>query len=314
MEKLIVTGASGFVGRALVPKLIAKGKMVYALSRHPPEAAPNCIPLAGDVTKANLGLESVPSGIDAIYHLAAVHRLSDSNPEEIWLTNVDGTQNVIDLCLKHGIPKLYFCSTAYTQGRNPYERSKSLCDQMVMESGIPEVVIFKPSIIMGTKGNFYPGHFSQFIALLIKIHKRAELIRRGVEGTLRLPVVEPAFRISGNPDSKLNLITVDSVVDNIVRIRKPGTFWLTNPAPPTTSELASWVGEVIMVDLRFVRGAFKPTPIESQFIRLVAAFKPYLEGDDLPSNLKHCQPEVDKKFIKWTVLNTLGRMSGLGEV
>jgi len=314
MEKLIVTGASGFVGSALVLKLIAKGKRVYALSRHPPETAPNLIPLAGDVTKANLGLESVPSDIDAIYHLAAIHRLSDNNAEEIWLTNVDGTQNVIDFCLKHSVPRLYFCSTAYTQGRNPYENSKSLCEQMVMESGIPEVVIFKPSIIMGTKSNFYPGHFSQFIALLIKIHKRAELIRRKVEGTLRLPVVYPAFRISGNPDSKLNLITVDSVVNNMALIRKPGIFWLTNPTPPTTRELASWVGEVIMVDLRFVRDAFRPTPIESQFIRLAAAFKPYLEGDDFPSNLKHCQPEVDKKFIRWTVLNTLGRTSGLGEV
>jgi len=314
MKNLIVTGASGFVGSSFVPKLIAKGKRVYALSRHPPEIAPNLIPLTGDVTKQNLGLDSVPEKIDAIYHLAAIHRISNNNAEEIWLTNIDGTQNVIDFCLKHSIPRLYFCSTAYTQGRNPYEKSKAFCEQMVTESGIPEVTIFKPSIIMGTKSNFYPGHVSQFIALLIKIHKRAELIRRKVEGTLRLPVVEPAFRISGDPDSKLNLVTVDSVVNNMVRIKKPGKFWLTNPDPPTIRELAGWIGEVIMVDLRIVPDTFKPTPIESQFIRMAAAFKPYLEGDDFPSNLKRCQPEVDKTFIQWTVLNTLNRMSGLGEV
>lgn len=314
MEKVIVTGASGFVGCSLVPKLIAKGKMVYALSRHPPEMAPNLIPLDGDITKPNLGLENVPSEIDAIYHLAAIHRISNDNSQEILHTNVDGTQNVIDFCLKNRVPRLYFCSTAYTEGRNTYERSKAYCEDMVKNSGIPKVAIFKPSIIMGTRDNFYPGHFSQFAALLIKIHRRAEVMRRKVEGTLRLPILEPVFRISGDPKAKLNLVPIDSVVEGMANINGEGLFWLTNPKPPTLGKLAEWLSGVIMVDLRIVPEQFKLTAIESQFIRLAAAFKPYLAGDDFPSDLRLCQPKIDKRFIQWTVLSTLKRISGLGEV
>ena len=298
----------------MIPKLIAKGNKIYALSRHPPASAENLIPIVGDITKLGLGLEKVPRGISAVYHLAAIHRLSENNAEEIEHTNVDGTQSVIDFCLRHRIPKLYFCSTAYTQGRNTYERTKAECERMVLESGISEVTIFKPSIIMGTKSNFYPGHFSQFAVLLVKIHKRAEIVRRKVEGTLRLPVIEPVFRIRGNTDSKLNLVPIDAVVDSMSRFKKKGVYWLTNPQPPTLGELAKWLGEFIMVDIRVIPEEFKQTPIEAQFERLAAAFKPYLGGDDFQSDLEDCRPAIDKRFIQWTVMSTLKRLTGVGEM
>jgi len=302
--EVLVTGASGFLGRALTPKLVARGDTVYGLSRHPPEVSEKLIPLVGDITELNLGLNEVPKGIQAVYHLAAIHHLGKDKDGNIWKTNVVGTSNVIDFCLSHNIPRLYFCSTAFTigSGRNPYEESKILCEKMVHDSGIPHVTIFKPSVVMGTKEHPYPGHFSQFVTLLIKAHGRAELIRRKVEGTLRLPILEPVFRFRGNPGGCLNLVTVDAVAEGISKFKSKGTHWLTNPYPPTLGQLADWISEVIMVRFRIQSNNFHKTPIEAMVAQRASAFEPYLWGDSFPSHLRG-HPPITKEFIHETIIS-----------
>lgn len=303
MSNLLVTGASGFVGTGLIEKLLEKGHRVYGLSRHPPEAKENLIPLVGDILEPNLGLKGVPKDIHAIHHLAGIHSLGEDKDGSIWLTNVDGTQNVVDFCITRDIPHLYFTSTAYTQGRNTYERSKALCETIVNESSIPKVTIFKPSIIMGTPQHFYPGHFSQFVALVIRVHQWADTVRRKIEGTLRLPIIEPVFRLKVNPKGKLNLIPIEDVAEAMVKIDQVGTYWLTHPDPPTLEQLLAWIGEFIMIKIKLVPD-FKPTPIEAAFVKMSAAFIPYLWGDDFPSDLKDC-PLITKEFVYDTIKKTI---------
>ena len=300
---ILVTGGSGFVGQALTPRLLNKGHKVYSLSRHPPAPSENLVPLIGDILQPNLGLSEGPKDIHAVHHLAAIHRLGEDKDGSIWETNVEGTQNVIDFCLKHNIPHLYFTSTAYTQGRNTYERSKAFCESMIKASDIPKVTLFKPSIVMGTAEHFYPGHFSQFVTLIIKIHQRAEIVRRKIEGTLRLPIIEPAFRLRANPAGKLNLVPIDAIADAMADIEEPGTFWLTHPDPPTLAQLVEWVGSFIMVKIQ-IEPLFRATPIEALFTKMSAAFTPYLWGDDFPSDLKKCPP-ITEEFITSTIKRSL---------
>ena len=303
--KVLLTGASGFLGTALTPKLIARGDVVYGLSRHPPAPGKDLIPLQGDITQWNLGLEGIPKGIHSVYHLAAIHKLGEDKDGNIWQTNILGTVNVIDFCLRNKISRLYFCSTAYTvgEGRNIYEKSKILCERLVQASGIPHITIFKPSVVMGTKEYPYPGHFSQFVSAVIRVHKRAELIRGKIEGTLRLPVIEPVFRIEGDPEGKLNLVPVDKVIEAMVGTKNEGTYWLTNPYPPSLATLVDWVGEFIMIRMKILP-FFRPTPIELMFQKLIPAFGPYLHGDDFPSDVKDC-PRTTREFIHQTIRNSL---------
>jgi len=298
---ILVTGASGFLGTVLVDRLLEKGHRVYGVSRHPPAPRKNLIPLRGDIIQPDLGLTiEVPRDIHAVHHLAGVHSLGEDKDGSIWRTNVLGTRSVIDFCARYKIPRLYFTSTAYTLGRNTYERSKALCESELKESDIPHVTIFKPSVVMGTEKHPYPGHFSQFVSAVIKIHQRAEIIRRKIEGTLRLPILEPVFRIKGNPEGKLNLVIVDVVAEAMANTDKEGTFWLTNPDPPTLGQLVEWAGEFIMVKMR-IEPEFKPTPIEAQFAKMANAFVPYLEGDDFPSDLESCS--ITRGFIHETIKN-----------
>jgi len=303
---ILVTGASGFIGKALIPKLLEKGHRVYGLSRHPPPAGKNIIPRKGDITQPDLGLKDVPANIAAVYHLAGIHSLGEDKDGSIWKTNVEGTKNVLEFCLKHDIPRLYFTSTAYTWPVNPYGLSKIENERAITEFAKEhsiELTILKPSIVMGTAEHPYPGHFSRFISAVIRIHRRAELIRRKIEGTLRLPVIEPLFRIKGNPEGKLNLIQIDQVAWGMANIEKAGTFWLTHPDPPTLQQIADWVGEVIMVRMKF-EPEFKPTPIEAAFQKMAAAFAPYLQGDNFPSNLQ-LSPPIIKSFIQETAKRTV---------
>jgi nucleoside-diphosphate-sugar epimerase len=235
-------------------------------------------------------------------HLAGIHslRLKDADGS-IWKTNVDGTHNVLEFCVRNDISRLFFTSTAYTWPVNPYGcskiRNEEEISQFVQKHGL-KVTIFKPSIVMGSEHHPYPGHFAQFIMGLVKMNKRVESVRRRVEGVLRLPILEPAFRIKGNAEGSLNLVPIDAVAQAITEIEEEGTFWLTNPQPPKIGDLAEWVGEVIRMRL-YIQRDFRANPIEAMFRRKARAFLPYLWGDSFISDLTECQ-KIDKEFIQNT--------------
>lgn len=304
--KTLVTGGTGFVGHALIPRLLAKGDEVIALTRDI-EKAKSLLPkevriVEGDVLHPNLGLEETSKDIQAVYHLVAIHRLDESKSADIWETNVLGTEHVLRFCEEHDVLHIYFTSTAYTFARNSYEKSKMLCESMVLNSKVPRKTIFKPSVIMPSEGIAYLGHFLQVVLLMVKLHKRAELIRRYVEGKLRLPILRPVFRVPGNPDGTLNLVKLDDVVRAMAEIEDEGVFWLTNPSPPRLLDLTRWVGEYILLDFR-LEPMFNPTPIELAFQKVGAAFMPYVWGDNFNSDIE-AEP-ISKQFVHSTIKTAL---------
>ena len=301
----LITGYSGFVGRSLAPKLLAKGKRVYGLSRRVPETpVSGVVPLIGDVTKPSLGLKAVPADIYSLYHLAAIRNLGPDRKGELWAANVEGTLNVIRFCIANGIDHLFYTSTAYTNGRNAYERSKALCELMVRESDIAQVTIFKPSIIMGSADNYYDGHVSQFAKILIRVLRREELIRLSIEGALRLPPIRPLFRLVGKPNEVINLVGINEVVKAMAEIDRPGTYYLTNPNPPYIHQVVEWVGDFTMVHMTISEEHYTPSLVELAFYKMAAAFQPYLYGDNFPSHIKS-HPQITKVDIHDTLLKAL---------
>ncbi|MDD5045407.1 MAG: SDR family oxidoreductase [Dehalococcoidales bacterium] len=300
MSNILLTGGSGLIGNALAQKLVEQGHTVYSLSRHPVESSKNLIGLPGDILEPNLGILAVPAeGFDSCYHLAGLVNLGHDKKGDVYETNFIGTRNVINFCVRYDVPHLYYCSTAYCEGgHNPYERSKKAAELILGKSDIPLKTIFRPSIVM-PEGTSYDGHFFQLVSLIVGVHHRAEVIRRYIEGQMRLPELRPLFRLPGNPDGVLNLIRVDDVARGMADIKDEGTFQIVNDSPPSLSQIADWVGEVILLDFR-IEPEFQATPIEAALRRLGYAFIPYLQGDDFKSDLSNCS-KIDKRYIQESI-------------
>lgn len=302
--RLLLTGATGTLGRALVPRLLERGDKVYALVRDPSKRPQGCFPLIGDVTKPSLGQEECIHHFDQVWNMAGVVNLKGN--KETLKVNALGAKEVALFAEKHQAERFLHVSTAYIPihpalPRNKYELSKSLGEEYVRTISVPTTII-KPSIMVAQSQDMTTadGAFYQFVRLICQVHRRAELVRRKIEGTLRLPVIEPVFRLRGNPDGRLNLIPVDVVAKAMVEMNTEGTYYLTNPNPPKLSDLASWVGEILLLKM-VMKEDFSPTLIERVFEHLASPFLPYLEGDKLPSDLKEC-PVVDRDFIQQSTL------------
>lgn len=301
---ILVTGGSGFLGKAFVQKMLAKGETVYCLSRHPLPGERKLIGLRGDILQPNLGLDDVPGGISAAYHLAGRVSLGEDKDGSIWETNFTGTNNVIEFCLTHKIPHLFYCSTAYSKfRRNAYERSKDDAEEIVKDSKIPSITIFKPSIIVDINDCVQGQHIPEFARIMMKVHRRVDLVRRRVEGSLHLPVLEPVFHFRGNPNGELNIVSLMDVVNGMATITEPGSFLLCNNEPPTVQTIASAIGQMILLKV-VVSPEFNETPIEYAFARLTKSFSPYLKGNHLDSDLKECA-KVDAIFIHKMLEKTL---------
>lgn len=126
-----MTGADGFVGRTLVPRLLADGHEVVAGIR--PEPGQRPVPWAADVRMVSLELSddasveaALPPALDAVIHLAAIASGRDAlrNPDEAWRVNVDGTIRLAEALARRNAngrsdPLLLVASTAEVYGPGP---------------------------------------------------------------------------------------------------------------------------------------------------------------------------------------------------
>ena len=123
-EKVLVTGASGFVGSAVAHKLVEAGYSVRALVR---ERGPysNLADLDIEFLKGDLRdrelINRAVAGTRYVFHVAADYRLWAPNPDEIFATNVEGTRNVMEAALDAGVERVVHTSSVATIALRPGE-------------------------------------------------------------------------------------------------------------------------------------------------------------------------------------------------
>jgi len=285
---ILITGGTGFLGKALTKTFLEKGHRVYSLSRHPMAPAENLIPLEGDILLPNLGLETVPGDIDAVIHSAALLSFKPGDKDRLYETNCRGTQNVISWMEIHGIGRLYHVSTAYLFGQNHYEISKKMAEEVV--NGNPEIkpTIFRPGIIIGdSRVEGLPPVSGFYVGI-----RACDQAKRWFERGTKLPPLKFKIRIAGNPHGRLNLIPVDIVAKNIVRLVEQdvawfyprSTYYLTHPMPPTLKDLEKPISLATGADVEFLPD-FAPNAGDRLVARLITDLSPYLYGHDLPSDI-----------------------------
>ena len=109
--RALVTGGGGFLGKAIVKKLLARGDSVKVVGRREyPELTPLGVEtIKGDIADLQTVLKACES-VDIVFHTAALAAIWGKR-NDFYGTNVTGTRNVIDSCIKHGIKKLVYTSS-----------------------------------------------------------------------------------------------------------------------------------------------------------------------------------------------------------
>jgi len=174
--KTFITGASGFVGSAVLRRLIEERHSVVALVR-PSSDRSNLAGLPieiviGDLTETD-SFAAALVGCDCLFHVAADYRLWVPEPTEMYESNVAGTRNLMLAALRAGVERVVYTSSVATLGLNSdgtpadedtpvsladmighYKRSKFLAEvevkKLVQEHNLPAIIV-NPSTPVGPR-------------------------------------------------------------------------------------------------------------------------------------------------------------------
>jgi nucleoside-diphosphate-sugar epimerase len=187
MNKVLLTGASGFLGSYMLRLLLKKGYDVRAVRRKDSSMAIlNDVIVAvewmeGDITDLSF-LEEAVQGIDYVYHAAAAVSFNSKDKDKMMFVNGTGTENIVNVCLDNGVKKLLHVSSIAALGRKEnitkidenaqWENSPLNSDYAISKfkaecevwRGIQEglnAVIINPTLIMGA-GYWHLGTCKMF--------------------------------------------------------------------------------------------------------------------------------------------------------
>jgi NAD(P)-dependent dehydrogenase (short-subunit alcohol dehydrogenase family) len=257
-----VTGATGFIGRNLVQRLLRREGTVYALVRagsrgrleelrtsFGPDGA-RVVPIAGDLGQPGLGVSeedllTLRGEVDHFFHLAAVYDMT-AGSEAQEIANVEGTRHAVELAgaieagcfhqissiaaagLYRGVWTEDMFEEAERLDTHPYFRTKHESERVVREECRAPWRVYRPGIVVGDSRS---GEIDKIDGpyYFFKLLQRARRV---------LPAWLPAVGIEGG---EINIVPVDFVADAIDHIaHQPGldgqAFHLTDPSPRTAGE------------------------------------------------------------------------------
>ncbi len=249
--KVLVTGGTGFTGKALVRRLLDEGHQVVALDYKEGLKTQELREWGAEVVIGSVTDKEVVrrcmKGVDVVQHLAAAFRELNVPNSYYWDVNVGGTKNVLEAARDEKVKKFVYCSTCGVHGNidNPpggedapiqpadyYQQTKYEAEPVVLEyfkKGMKTVII-RPAAIYG------PGDPERFFM----IFKR---------------VASGVFPMFGNGRTLYHPLYIDNLVDAFMLAMQPGrgdgqAYLIADDEFVQIEDLVRRVGRALGVDVR----------------------------------------------------------------
>ena len=216
--KVLITGGTGFTGKALVKRLIDKGHQVVAMDYKEGIKTQEIRDwgaevVIGSVTDRDI-VDRTVKGVDVVHHLAAAFRELDVPDNYYEEVNIQGTVNVLAAAKREKVKRFIYCSTCGVHGNvdNPpaaetapikpadyYQRTKYAAEPLVLAQNSPDfsTLVVRPAAIYG------PGDPERFGMIFRRVNK-------GV------------FPIFGDGKALYHPLYVDNFVDVLENVLQPG--------------------------------------------------------------------------------------------
>ncbi len=255
MGTVLVTGATGFVGSAVVKKLLKTGAPVRITVRQS-SSRKNIENLNVEEVEADIrdrqSVKKALQGVTHLYHVAGLYRTWMRDYDMLHSVNVEGTRSVLDAAQEAGVRKVVHTSSIAALGirddgeksdehtafnlhhaRLPYEQSKYESEQVAFEygrRGLP-VVVVRPALVMG-ENDIYPTPSGKLVLDVLR-RRIPSYFEGGIDVVDVDDVAEGHIHAMqhGTPGESYNLgcrdnfTTMKDLIDRIAvagRVRPPG--------------------------------------------------------------------------------------------
>ena len=200
--KIFVTGATGFLGKALVKALLKEGHQVKVLVRNQERLKE--LKSKVEVVHADLGdkadMAEAVKGVDIIFHLAAIIHEVSIPDEKYYQINVEATKMLYEACKYSGVKQFIYSSSVVVYGsmnsstadesahchpENIYGETK-LGGEKAIQSAFPQIKV--PYTILRFSKIYGPGDTESYWVELFKLIKKKRFIMIGDGSTTMMPV------------------------------------------------------------------------------------------------------------------------------
>lgn len=285
--KVLVTGGTGFTGKALVKRLIIEGHQVIVLDY---KEGLKTDEMRSWGAKVNIGsvtdykvVERCMDGVEVVYHLAAVFRelnVPDKYYDEV---NIGGTKNALEAAYKYKVKKFVYCSTCGVHGNieNPpsgedapihpadyYQRTKYEAEPIVNEyfkKGM-NTTILRPAAIYG------PGDPERFFMIFKRVAK----------GT---------FPMFGNGKTLYHPLYIDNLIDAFMLLMENGkgdgeAYLIADEEYLEIENLVRKVAEVLHIKVKIPHYPLAPLVVAGYAFKKIC--KPF-----------HINPPIFPRRVDW---------------
>ena len=286
-DKVLITGASGFVGSAVARALIGSGYNVRALLRKTSKrvnlAGLNVEIVEGDMCDAAAVARAI-AGTRFLFHVAADYRLWARKREEILVNNREGTRLLMQAALAAGVERVVYTSSVATLA---CAANGGSADETMRLSESCAIGAYKQSKVAAER--VVETLIGRENLPAIIVHPTAPIGPRDQKPTPtgRVIIEAASGRIPGFVDTGLNLVHVDDVASGhlaALRFGKPGDHYILGGQ---NVSLAEFLGQIAVMcgrpppKIRLPRRLLYPCAVAAEVMAHVTRREPFLTIDGL---------------------------------